>query len=542
MKKFNMIMLVLGMSIITGISASTDAEKNGAPASSSGKSPTFFETIVKAIGDNGEKVARGIIEGGVSAYQKIEDMKVQRERAAAQKFELLSENIKNLKNLQNSPSLFPSRNYSCRIYFSNLLGDMSSDWKSFFSLQEIADELTKQEGLLKIEKEKYEQALKQIAADATTQREMLQKASETALKIAQDKMTESKDIEIATNQAAVTAHFNAQTAQANYQRLLAHITEHKERYALLALGVVGGAFLAKDLSKVVANYIASKLGKPVLVRESSQANWFTRLKSHFFKQQDTSRIDEVKLAPDLQERLMEVANATKLAYAHSSPLMNVLFYGPPGTGKTMFAKRLAIYSGLDYAVMSGADFSQFTEGEDIEELHKLFDWAYNSDKGLLVFIDEADSFLMDRSKSSNRNRNLTNAFLSRVEKQTNNKVMFVFATNHPQVLDSAVYSRIGDRVEFKLPAYEQRSDIFDLYTTQYISTQTLSLDGSVTDQHAQIIKALDGFSGREIEGIVASIVRRAHIREVDIITADMVLQVIREKKDEYAKQRTIQGK
>jgi ATPase family AAA domain-containing protein 3A/B len=32
-----------------------------------------------------------------------------------------------------------------------------------------------------------------------------------------------------------------------------------------------------------------------------------------------------------------------------------LLYGPPGTGKTMAAKRLARYSGLDYALMTGGD-------------------------------------------------------------------------------------------------------------------------------------------------------------------------------------------
>ena len=36
-------------------------------------------------------------------------------------------------------------------------------------------------------------------------------------------------------------------------------------------------------------------------------------------------------------------------------MRHMLFYGPPGTGKSMVAKRLAVSSGLDWAIMSGGD-------------------------------------------------------------------------------------------------------------------------------------------------------------------------------------------
>lgn len=42
---------------------------------------------------------------------------------------------------------------------------------------------------------------------------------------------------------------------------------------------------------------------------------------------------------------------------HYAPFRNFIFYGPPGTGKTLFAKRLAKLSGMDYAIMTGADIA-----------------------------------------------------------------------------------------------------------------------------------------------------------------------------------------
>ena len=45
-----------------------------------------------------------------------------------------------------------------------------------------------------------------------------------------------------------------------------------------------------------------------------------------------------------------------------------------GCGKTLYAKNLAHYTGMDYAIMTGADVAPL--GADaVTEMHKLFDWA-----------------------------------------------------------------------------------------------------------------------------------------------------------------------
>ena len=88
--------------------------------------------------------------------------------------------------------------------------------------------------------------------------------------------------------------------------------------------------------------------------------------------------------------------------------------GPPGTGKTMFAKGLAHHSGLEYAILTGGDIAPL--GRDaVTEIHKLFEWAKTSRKGLLLFVDEADAFLQSRetTKISEDQRNALNAFLYR---------------------------------------------------------------------------------------------------------------------------------
>merc|ERR1712050_731249 len=94
----------------------------------------------------------------------------------------------------------------------------------------------------------------------------------------------------------------------------------------------------------------------------------------------------------LSERLQWTTNALISAQENGTPFRHLLLHGSPGTGKTLFARTLAKQCGLDYAIMSGGDLGPL--GKDgPHELHKLFEWANRSRRGLILFIDEADAFL-----------------------------------------------------------------------------------------------------------------------------------------------------
>ena len=102
---------------------------------------------------------------------------------------------------------------------------------------------------------------------------------------------------------------------------------------------------------------------------------------------------------------------------HGAPFRHMLFYGPPGTGKTLAAKKLARTSGLDYAIMSGVDVAPLGGGA-VTQLHKVFDWAETSKRGLLLFIDEADAFLGKRHEGQSEGlRGTLNAMLYRTGDQ-----------------------------------------------------------------------------------------------------------------------------
>ncbi|NXY38680.1 ATAD3 protein, partial [Pomatorhinus ruficollis] len=226
---------------------------------------------------------------------------------------------------------------------------------------------------------------------------------------------------------------------------------------LLAVGV----YSAKNATAVAGRYIEARLGKPSLVRETSRITVLEALKHPIkvgkrltSKAQDA--LEGVVLSPQLEARVRDIAIATRNTKKNKSLYRNILMYGPPGTGKTLFAKKLAVHSGMDYAIMTGGDVAPMGR-EGVTAMHKLFDWANTSRRGLLLFVDEADAFLRKRAteKISEDLRATLNAFLHRTG-QHSNKFMLVLASNQPEQFDWAINDRIDEMVNFDLPQLEER--------------------------------------------------------------------------------------
>jgi ATPase family AAA domain-containing protein 3A/B len=299
---------------------------------------------------------------------------------------------------------------------------------------------------------------------------------------------------------------------------------------LLAVGV----YSAKFGTGVAARYIENRLGKPSLIRETSRLTFFEAIK-HPYKTVQSMRMkpeDALKgiiLRPTLEERLRDIAIATRHTKANKGYYRNILFYGPPGTGKTMFAKSLARHSGMDYAIMTGGDVAPMGR-EGVTAMHRVFEWAGTSRRGVLLFVDEADAFLRKRSQEviSEDLRATLNAFLYRTGEQSN-KFMLVLASNQPEQFDWAINDRIDEMVEFDVPSLDERQRMVRLYFDEFVLKP--AMEGKKRLKVAQfdygvkcseIAHRTEGLSGREISKLGVAWQAAAYASPDGILTESMI--------------------
>ncbi|KAL2249133.1 ATPase family AAA domain-containing protein 3-B [Sesamum indicum] len=332
--------------------------------------------------------------------------------------------------------------------------------------------------------------------------------------------------------------------------------------------LAAGVYTTREGARVIWSYVDRILGQPSLIRESSRGKYpwsglFSRAKSAISRSanrtsgsQNGNGFGDVILHPSLQKRIQQLANATANTKAHQAPFRNMLFYGPPGTGKTMAARELARKSGLDYALMTGGDVAPLGS-QAVTKIHQLFDWAKKSNKGLLLFIDEADAFLCERNKTymSEAQRSALNALLFRTGDQSKD-IVLALATNRPGDLDSAVADRIDEVLEFPLPGEDERFKLLKLYLDKYIAQAGARKPGLFSNLFRKLQKQIEikglnddiikeaaakteGFSGREIAKLMASVQAAVYGSENCVLDPTLFREVVDYKVAEHQQRKKL---
>ncbi|KAF0698768.1 Aste57867_10626 [Aphanomyces stellatus] len=380
-------------------------------------------------------------------------------------------------------------------------------------------ELKKQEEMLARQEASRRKTL-EYEAELRTKTEMAKVAAEVEGRIKQERLNHDLHLE----EARVRAKEYRETVMEGIKLatntvgtgVMAFLGDSEKLSAtVLSLSVLAlGIYTAKVSTGVTGRYIEARLGKPSLVRETSRrsavqvlANPVPSIKRLLGMGTPTDALAGVVLEPKLDERLRSVALSTFNTKKNRAPFRHLLLHGPPGTGKTLFAKALARHSGLEYAILTGGDVAPLGR-EGVTEIHKLFDWASHSNRGLLMFVDEADAFLQKRSNAvmSEDMRNALNAFLYRTG-EASDKFMIVFASNQPEQFDWAINDRIDEMVEFMLPGQDERVRMLQQYVDKYLlqsqsKAKKIIVQDIETEDLVAVAKRIEGFSGREISKLV----------------------------------------
>ncbi|KAJ1610282.1 AAA domain-containing protein [Cryptosporidium canis] len=333
--------------------------------------------------------------------------------------------------------------------------------------------------------------------------------------------------------------------------------QDRSKLTMLVGGITAMAFGfygAKNATRVAANIVETTFGRPSLIRETNMSflarHGFT-FKGSFLSPGITYRLfgltsklvrrpkvfEDIVLPSELENRLEWTVNTLVNSRRFGIPFRNMLLWGNPGTGKTMFARKLARESGLDYAIMSGGDVGQLGKN-GVTELNKVFDWGRKSKKGLLLFIDEAEAFLskgreLSNSGKSEDSRNALSAFLHQTGTESKD-ICILLATNVPGTLDKAVIDRVDEIFEFPNPGLSERFKLIRQFLEFHFNCSFVSEDhfrplSNSIRIHPSVDKAFleglaqrtDGFSGRQLFKLILGMKSIVLGSGVDSLTRDI---------------------
>jgi SpoVK/Ycf46/Vps4 family AAA+-type ATPase len=234
-------------------------------------------------------------------------------------------------------------------------------------------------------------------------------------------------------------------------------------------------------------------------------------------------LDELVLSKNkinmIEEFLEEHRRSDVLKSYGMKPSNKIIFFGPPGCGKTLTAEVIAFELDMPLAVVRLDTLVSSYLGETAANLRKVFD--YISSTPLVALFDEFDALGKERSDNSDHGelRRVVNAVLQMIDSYTG-KSIIVAATNHEQILDSAIWRRFDDSIEFGLPNNETISKILKL--------KLRGVRRQFEIDNPDVIELFKNLSGADIERVCRRAIKRMILRNHEFLSLTDI---------EYAKDR-----
>lgn len=161
------------------------------------------------------------------------------------------------------------------------------------------------------------------------------------------------------------------------------------------------------------------------------------------------------LSPEIKARLelfiRQQRERDRLRSFNRTPASRLLLMGPSGSGKTLTASALAGELHLPLHVIRLDTVITRFMGETATKLRLIFDQVGTS-RGVYLF-DEFDAIGSKRTADNDvgEMRRVLNSFLQFMEEENSTDSVITAATNHPQLLDEALFRRFDDIIRYDLP-------------------------------------------------------------------------------------------
>ena len=188
------------------------------------------------------------------------------------------------------------------------------------------------------------------------------------------------------------------------------------------------------------------------------------------------------------EQLIKEHKYIETLQAYGLPVNNkILLHGHSGCGKTMTAKAIATALNKQIVILNLSNVVSSRIGETSQHLKMVFD-KIGRDKAVL-FLDEFDQIGKERgndAKDVGEMRRLVNSLIQLIDYFPNNALLLC-ATNHLDIIDTALIRRFQLKLTYELP--DQAA--LETYYTQLLSKYPASLQNIDRQYNISFAEAKD---------------------------------------------------
>jgi len=174
-------------------------------------------------------------------------------------------------------------------------------------------------------------------------------------------------------------------------------------------------------------------------------------------------LSDLILRSDTADAIRQVAEEqlrAEILRSHNlEPRHRILLAGPPGNGKTALADALAFEIATPIVTVRYEGLIGSFLGETATRLQRIFDYAHT--RHCVLFFDEFDTLGKERGDEHETGeiKRVVSSLLLQVDALPS-YVVVVVATNHPELLDRAVWRRFQLRLFLPPPTPAQRLEWF----------------------------------------------------------------------------------
>lgn len=207
-----------------------------------------------------------------------------------------------------------------------------------------------------------------------------------------------------------------------------------------------------------------------------------------------------------------------------SPISSAIFVGPPGVGKTQSAKWLSAQLGVPLFSLDLTAVMSSRLGQSGANLRFALDFARSQPS--ILFLDEVDSIAKRRADQSDIGelKRLVTIMLQELDDWPASSLLLA-ATNHPELVDPALWRRFDSVIDFPMPAGDEIDSAIERF---------LDVDAPIFENYKSVLSRV--YAGKSYSDIERSVLSMRKGVALETVTpAEATAELVRTEVSDMTK-------